>query len=104
MKPLKAATSFVLLTALLILASCSKTFYAVHQDVYQKYIKLPQPKALAVAEDYNGAFAYGYSYRGKNIDQVKKDALFQCKARKELYDVKDDCKIYMINNKKITEK
>lgn len=56
---------------------------------------------MAVAEGYNGAYAYGYSSGARSVEHAKQDALLQCRVRQKLYKINNECEIYMVNNKKV---
>ncbi|HET6527430.1 MAG TPA: hypothetical protein VFG39_01630 [Balneolaceae bacterium] len=67
-------------------------------------MSLPEPKALAVAEEWNGGYAYGYGYRAQNLQEAKERAMLECKTRRQLYQLETECKIYMINDEIVQEK
>ena len=56
-------------------------------------------KALAVAVDSDGGYAAGFAYDGQIQSHVNKTALQLCKKSKLQHDIKDNCEIYMMDNK-----
>ncbi len=94
---------FLLILVAFFFTNCSQTFEEQFPDVYDNYLLLPPQKALAVAIDAGGGYAYGTASGKETIEQAKEDAMFQCSVRRKIYKLDDECEIYMVNNKKVTE-
>lgn len=87
-------------TALLLLfiSGCSMSFQEKYPKFYRQYKSFEPNKAIAVAEDPNGAYAYGYGYGFSTIEGAKHRAMLQCRLKKMKSNVQSKCKIYFIND------
>jgi len=66
--------------------------------VVDQYRAYPQPKALAIARDSDGAYAWGWAFASPSTDEATKRALSACRSRLAVYMVRADCVIYAIND------
>lgn len=87
-----------------VAAGCSLSFGKAYPNIVAKYKKLEPNKALAVAMDANGAYAFGYGSNYNSIKQAKRRALKECRTRREKLKVHHPCKLYMVNNKRVNTK
>lgn len=87
-----------------VTAGCSISFGKAYPNVMARYKKLKPNKALAVAMDADGAYAFGYGHNYSSIKKAKRIALKQCKMANEKYKVYHPCKLYMVNNRKVNSK
>lgn len=87
----------IVVLLLLFVSGCSMSFQEKYPKFYQKYQSFKRNKALALAEDPNGAYGYGYWF--STIEGAKHRAMIQCKLKKMKFNVRSKCKIYFINDK-----
>ena len=92
---------FLLLAFSFTYIGCSPVFEKRFPDIYGQYTSFQSQKALAVAWGSNGGYAYGYGYGAKTIKEAKEQAMFQCNARRKVYQLDTECEIYMVNDRKV---
>jgi hypothetical protein len=64
----------------------------------QKYLSLPDAKALAVAEDPGGGTAWGFGVGQPSIEDAVKAAMEACAQQRQHFAVKNECKVALIGN------
>lgn len=68
---------------------------------YPEYLAKAEKKAIALAHDRDGRYAWGYGYNYSTQELADARALSECRSRMTEYKVENDCKLYAIGNRVI---
>lgn len=94
--------SLIVLLALLgICLGCAPAFEEQFPEKYKTYLSEPEDKAIAFVQGGDGGYAYGFSFGKPTSPAAIEGALEQCSVRRQLYEVKGECEIYMVNDRKV---
>ena len=101
----KFKTSFLLAVYILALSSCSSdkhdhvgSFDETFDRAYDDYIMMSAFKALALAKDTEGHWAYGYAQNQSNQAEANTQAMNECQKRVDAFKVNEKCRIYAEDN------
>lgn len=72
--------------------------YEVISSAVDRYKKLENHKALAVAVDENGRFSSNWGYGYSTKEKAIKSALERCRKGRLKYSVQSECIVYMVGN------
>ena len=70
---------------------------------YQRYLSLPNQKAMAVAGDPNGRWVYGYGYGARSSGMAEVSEMEQCNVRRREIGPDAECRIYAKGSRVVWE-
>ena len=101
----KIITILLLAVFLSVLSGCSGDnhdhvgiFDETFERAYSDYRQMPAYKALALARDSEGNWAYGYTRNQSNQAEANSQAMIECKKRVATFNVNEECRIYAEDN------
>lgn len=100
LRPFERAIGLVALLLFVIVLSCTSSTprKSRFEREFERYLSLPHQRAMAIAGDPNGHWAFGYGYASASKGLAQDAALEQCNTRKRSLGPDATCVIYAIGN------
>lgn len=92
---------FVAILSTLALVACTSSGPKKNrfEREFQRYLSMPNQKAMAIAGDPNGRWVYGYGYAAGSSGHAEVTAMEACNRRRNSLGPDAECSVYAIGSK-----